>query len=880
MSEARIADGGYSFESGVDAGRIPTVRSAVNPNGLARGMVAWLTNGTVRGGGITQRPAWTKLCTVVAAAGAAYNSGYLYEPQLGNPYLMLSIGGTIYQVRVDTDNSVLNISHNNGNLVNPSTPQGYMTQGEQFLVIQAGDWAVNNAGTLPMFWDGATLRRSLGLGGGTKELPSALAMAYYQGRLWYSNGRKYTAGDIVDGPSGTAPYQLSDSILKVTENPLAIGGDGFTVPSGAGPITALNYTAQLDSSLGQGNLYIFTRRQIYALVVPVTRTAWIAATGSNQPQQLVAQTKWGTPSERSVVRINGDLFYASMEPAVRSLTVATRYFQQWGNTPISRNIQRALDFTNPILMGLSTGINFQNRLLMGLLPKQGASGTVYQGIGILNFDSISTLQEQLPPAWEGVWEGLDVLQLFEGDFGGQERAFAVVSSRVDSSIQVWELSTANKFENGDNRVQWQIEFPAYTWGKEFDLKELDGGEIWLDRLYGTVQLNVEYRQDSSPCWQPWLNTQFCAARNTCENITQPICYPVQPYCEGEKFPITLPKPDGQNCNQFDRRPSNLGYQFQVRLTIKGFCRIRGLILFALPKQRQEFQGLTSSCSPSQPSPQKNFKNAAQTCTVNCPDGLPFSFTCPAGVFSSTTQGDADAQANAYACQQAQLRMVCLSALDNPTATPSVEYTGTITATGLELETGSQENNWQLAAGSQLPPGLQFNGGMLQSNQVTITGIPTALGTFVFGVVITDPQGNTMTKQYSISVGCPTFTAVTVNTNGYYTLGGNSFPPFTEGYTADAIVPNGTQATLALTFQSAQPVTWNANWFLFGIPANTNFTLFINGVPTTINSGPGPFANINYNFSFTTSNCVPTTIEFTYTPNTDSNGSGILWQPPS
>jgi hypothetical protein len=106
-------------------------------------------------------------------------------------------------------------------------------------------------------------------------------MVYYQGRIWYAQGRIYTAGDIVGGPSGTLANQFKDSILKVTENPLALGGDGFAVPSTAGDIRALSYSANLDTSLGQGPLYIFTRRQVYQLSVPVTRADWIAATSNN-----------------------------------------------------------------------------------------------------------------------------------------------------------------------------------------------------------------------------------------------------------------------------------------------------------------------------------------------------------------------------------------------------------------------------------------------------------------------------------------------------------------------------------------------------------------------------------------------------------------------
>lgn len=598
-SSVRLADGSFDFSGGIDSGRVTTVQSPNNPYGLPRTMLAWLTNATVRGGGITQRNGFTPLCTV-HAGNALYQGGFLYEPPFEQPQLMLSIGGRIYRVRVDTDNSITDLSAAFG-LTNPATiPKAFMVQGEQFLVIQAGDLSITNPPTLPLFWDGATLRRSHGLTGNVvgpnvNELPAALAMCYYQGRIWYSQGRIYTAGDIVGGPSGTLPYKFKDSILKVTENPLAIGGDGFTVPDNAGNIRAMNYSANLNTVLGQGPLYIFTPRQIYQLVVPVTRTDWIAATGNNLPVQTVVQRKYGAVSDRSVVPVNGDLYYQSLEPAIRSLFISVRNDSLFGNVPLSRNENRVLQFNDRALMQYATGIEFDNRLLQGVLPVQTPVGVACQAIVPLDFDIISGFGaegQSAPPAWEGLIEGIDVLQLFEGDFGGRQRAFAVVHSRIDGSIQVWELTNYLKFDNGGNRVPWYIEFPAYTFARDFDMKELDGGEIWIDRIAGTVEMKVEYRVDADPCWQPWFTTQFCAAKNKCEDASDPVCgYPEVTLCEGYKFPITLPKPNGNGCQSMNKRPTTLGYQFQVKVTFKGWCRVRGILLFSTPKERAAYQGL-------------------------------------------------------------------------------------------------------------------------------------------------------------------------------------------------------------------------------------------------------------------------------------------------
>jgi len=575
-----------SFEGGVDSGRVSTIASEGMPYGLRRNQLAFLTNGTVRGGGISPRFGWIKLVSGAPWSGL-YQSGFTYEQLNGNPYLVLSIGGRIFNVRVDEDNRIEETTIP-GDANPPLVDQGFMEQGEQFLIIQAGDFT-----TLPLFWDGTTLRRSVGLNvpAAQRELPPAGPMDYFMGRLWYAVGRTYTAGDIVNGPSGTPgpPYMKRDSILKVTENPLAIGGDGFIVPTQSGNIRALKYSSNLDTQLGQGSLFVFTRKAIYATDPPVTRAEWITST---EPLQRVAQNRYGSYNDRSVVSVNGDLFYQSTD-GIRSLFVAIRDFQQWGNTPISRNENRVLVFNDRSLMRFSSGIEFDNRLLQTVLPTQTPVGVAFQGIVPLDFDLISSLGDKLPPAWEGMWEGLDVLQLFEGDFGGLQRAFAVVVSRLTGEIEVWELTLANLFEQDDNRIQWQVEWPSFTWDQPFMLKQLHGAELWIDRLFGTVNFYLYYRNDQNPCYQFWHAWKECAARDCLEdelNPCDPTEYPEQPYCSQYRATMSLPEPP-HSCDATNGRPTNFGYQFQVKLVVRGSCRVRGMLLHAHPIESAPFRDL-------------------------------------------------------------------------------------------------------------------------------------------------------------------------------------------------------------------------------------------------------------------------------------------------
>lgn len=581
-----LTDGSMDFSLGVDSGKVPLIQSSSNPNGLRRDQVAWLTNATVRGGGITQRAGW-KYLTTIADGTQLYQGGFMYTPYSADPYLMLSIGGHLLQVECLAGFTPVDISASFA-LVNPATvDQAYFAQGENDMFWQAGDFA-----SPCKFWNGTSLVQSNGMSPGPglfPQIPPAGPMDYYMGRLWYAQllpvGWTTSAGDIVGGTHGTAPY-YKDSIRFVTENPLAAAGDGFSLPAFAGPIRALKHSAAIDKQLGEGQLFIFTRKTIFNLDVPITRANW---TSTTEPLQKEVQNKFGTPAERSVVSVNGDLFYITMEPGTRTLALAIRYFGQWANTAISRNMNRVVPFQDRALLRFGSGILFDNRLYHTCLPYvAGPVGVAHSAVQVLDFDIVSSFQDKLEtspiPAWEGLGQGLNILQLFQGDFGGLDRAFAVVVSSVDGTVQLWELTSGDKFEDGDNRVTWQIEFPAYDFNNPVQFKELHGGFLWADRITGKLDILVEYRSDDDSCYHYWTQFSKCYARISCEDLVNPICYPVTPYGEGQEKPMSFPHPNLKECASNSVRPVAYGYSYQVRLTITGFCRIRGILLYATPRQ--------------------------------------------------------------------------------------------------------------------------------------------------------------------------------------------------------------------------------------------------------------------------------------------------------
>lgn len=143
----------------------------------------------------------------------------------------------------------------------------------------------------------------------------------------------------------------------------------------------------------------------------------------------------------------------------------------------------------------------------------------------------------------------------------------------------------------------------------------------------------------------------------------------------------------------------------------------------------------------------------------------------------------------------------------PDGTLGSPYNGTITASG-----GASPYTYSVTSGS-LPNGLTLN------TNGTLTGTPTASGTFNFTVTATDLNNCTGSRSYSISISCPAITLDDVLPDG--TVGS----PYTGTITASG---GASPYTYAVTSGSLPTgLTLNTNGTLTGTPTASgtfNFTV--------------------------------------------------------
>ena len=430
----------------------------------------------------------------------------------------------------------------------------------------------------PLIFDGTMTRLA-----GVTEVPSGVLGLYAWGRLWIvlPDLRSFVAGDIVYGPSGTPAQGFVDAILSFTENDFLNEGGFFGVPNNAGPITVMLALATIDTSLGIGPILVGTANSVVSVNAPVDRTTWKNLT---YPIQTISLLDYGPLGPNSTISINNDVWYRAVD-GIRSFLIARRSTAGWGNTPQSHEISPVLAEDTEELLRFGSSILFDNRALFTLAPRRTSSGIVHDGLAVINFDSLSTIQGKQPPVWEGFQSGLSVLRLLRGRIRGVERAFAFALNETTSAIELWELlpenggyyDTYRAVSGADTTiVRTSIGSALETKRYEYErLVKLILAELYLDDVVDNVTLVIKFKPDEYPSWVTWATISLCATVSQCSIATPDefSCTIWRPNARTYAARIRLPRPP-EECNTLAGIPLDRGYSFQFRIEGTGHFRLR------------------------------------------------------------------------------------------------------------------------------------------------------------------------------------------------------------------------------------------------------------------------------------------------------------------
>jgi hypothetical protein len=248
-------------------------------------------------------------------------------------------------------------------------------------------------------------------------------------------------------------------------------------------------------------------------------------------------------------------------------------------------MQRQFNNDSTALLPFASAVNFDNRFLVTAQPKlvtfhNELRGIAHAGIGVLDFYPISGMATSLGnaamPSWDGIWTGLQVLQLLVVG-SDTPRCFAFTLNPDTTAIELWELSRDQRFDNRSNPISWFLETPAYGFvDGGWSLKRLNYADAWFDRIAGSVDFTASYREDVYPFWNSWHNWNVCAPVQACAVTNCHIPQTAEQYRSRQR----LPRLDANACDSITDKPHRDGYRFQMKLEVSGFCRVRQLRLIA------------------------------------------------------------------------------------------------------------------------------------------------------------------------------------------------------------------------------------------------------------------------------------------------------------
>lgn len=542
------------------------VSSAYEPELIPANQLPWMKNGRIRGGKPSTRPFLHQ--RMVLPAGNIQGVSY-FSIQQG--MIVAQISGKEYRLRINNQSfasELIPLPWDNS----AALPEAWMQETVGSLVIQDGQ-------SDAIIYDGSTARRS----DRTKnEVPLGRMMAYGNGRLWVAiNSNEVAAGDIK-----TRQFQ---SELFFTETTYFLGGGAFYFPF---KLSAMGFVPA-SGAAGYGSLMVYGQNRTEGIRADIaSRDLWPTFPGFIQPVLLST----GAASHYSLVEVNQDLFWRDGGGGIRSLrSAATDEVGGPGNAPISREVSRLTDHESTQRLNTCSAIAFDNRLLMTASPFINKHGfTSFKNLIALDFAPLSSMRGKAPPAYDGQWDGINFVRLVHGEFQGRRRAFAF-STDDDGQNRLWEFEetgqsdTYSICDDGEVAVQRSpvpmvIEYPRRGWGDAKRRKRLERCDVFLANLDGEIALTVFWRADNYQKWSQWDEVDACAV-TTDPAVTAPH---VWKNLLNQERPQTKTFTIPAGVNEITSRALHTGFEFQIRLVLRGKGKIHRCVVYASGLSEEQF----------------------------------------------------------------------------------------------------------------------------------------------------------------------------------------------------------------------------------------------------------------------------------------------------
>lgn len=536
------------------------VNSGFRPDQIGAAQLSWAKNVTIRDGKPQTRE-YKLVQRSILPKGLVQGAGYFSRD--GGKFI-LSIWGQLWRVLV-----------NGTNITVDQIPLGFRNSAtllQAWMCETAGSFLVQDGESDCIIYDGSVARRA-----GLDEVPLGRQMAYGNGRLAVAVlGNQAKAGNITT--------QVFQSELQFTETNYLNGGGAFLFPY---VISALAFLPANNTFSGYGSLMVFGKQFLNSLHMEITaRDLWSGTKGFE-----VVVVPIGACGQGTVVAVNQDLYFRDANGEIWSVRSAVSDAGAPGNAPLSREVSRIVDYETEQLVQHSSAIYLDSRMFFLASPVVNRFGSAsFKSVISLDAAPLATMRGKSQPAYDGVADGLEFVQLMQGRINGISRGF-VISTDSDGENRLWEIVPAiadsylanvdDELVSVPNSVQGQFESRRFVFGDTpHQVMRLD---LWPADIQGEVDVQVYWRADNRTKWQPWSEFTMCAEMDNADN--EWLNLDVQE--RGRVKSLTAPNViDAQ-----DNQQADIGFGFQVRVVWTGHMLLDRLTLWARPLDESAYSDI-------------------------------------------------------------------------------------------------------------------------------------------------------------------------------------------------------------------------------------------------------------------------------------------------
>jgi hypothetical protein len=483
-------------------------------------------NVSSRGGMVRTRPIFRKVATL----GTGHFQGAATYSMNDSDRIVYGIDGSVGSFNVTTEVNWPGLA------TLFDTPLLYFAQADRYLIVQ------DNSNRPAILYQDTLLRYAKAYAPYNPADPATKNEVFTGSVTKYGHGRVFTVAKHVhnnDGQPNIAtegrPYFVAgdiikasdpEEVLKFSETTYLNSGGAAGMPSEFGFIQGMGFFRNVNSGTGLGPLIVFAKKGVGAFAVNTPREGFgdqVPGWADKDFSQVLFEGV-GTLSHRAVLSVNDDLMFRGLD-GIRSIRYTTSEIAggsgALSSTPLSNEVRTVLALDDAADLPYVSSAFVENRVFF---TSSGRTGDAFRSI--ISLDTAITHGITSPtarPIYDGIWTGLNFLQIVTAQFQDRPTLFAITQNGDD--IELWRLDEQSGAHLDNNTAQplCRVYTRNYNFGQAQNLKEFSYVDIWVRELKGDANLTAYFRPEGYGLWNA------CSATTLLSDITSSGALPQRRY---------------------------------------------------------------------------------------------------------------------------------------------------------------------------------------------------------------------------------------------------------------------------------------------------------------------------------------------------------------